>query len=264
MAPTEEDVGGGDGITVLNEGETEVDPLRAARDPGQPTLKQVEEHRRAHLPYRLWCKWCVLGRGRGLQHRRSTGSDIPIIGVDYFFMTKKGIQRRDELDYERNSEGDAKLEKARVAGEIVKCIAVRCASTKALFAHVVPCKGLDENGWVADTVVQDVAWLGHTKLIIKADGEPALQALVKRVLEVARVECPEAESISKENPPAYDSQANGSIETGIRLVRGLFRTIKLCTEARLNKHIPVDHPIMAWLLEHVTLLINTMVKGDAG
>ena len=219
MAPTEDDVGNGDEITIQEEGETEVDPLRAARDPGQPTLKQVEEHRRAHLPYRLWCKWCVLGRGRGLQHRRSTGSSIPIVGVDYFFMTKGGLQRREELDYERDTGGDEKLEQARASGEIVKCIAVRCSSTKAIFAHVVPCKGIDEEGWVAETVVRDVAWLGHTKLIIKADGEPALQALVRRVLEVARVECPETENLSNEDPPAYDSQANGGIETGIRRIR---------------------------------------------
>ena len=44
----------------------------------------------------------------------------------------------------------------------------------------------------------------------------------------------------------------------------MFRTIKLCTEARVNKFIPVDHPITAWMLEHVCLLINTMVKGEDG
>ncbi len=113
-------------------------------------------------------------------------------------------------------------------------------------------------------MVRDIAWLGHTKLILKADGEPALQALVRRVLEVARVECPEAASLGKEDPPAYDSQANGNIETGIRLIRGLFRTVKLCTEARIDKLIPVDHPITAWMLEHVCLLINAMVKGTDG
>ena len=105
-------------------------------------------------------------------------------------------------------------------------------------------------------MVRDIAWLGHTKLILKADGEPALQALVRRVLEVARVECSEMAGLSTENPPAYDSQANGNIETGVRLIRGLFRTVKLCTEARVGKYIPIDHPITAWMLEHVCLLLN--------
>ena len=263
-APAEGDVGDGAEITINDGGETEVDPLRPARDPGQPTLKQIEEHRRAHLPYRLWCKWCVLGRGRGLQHRRSTGSDIPVVGVDYFFMTKGGLQRRDELIYEQTADGNAKLQEARVKGEIVKCIAIRCSSSKAIFGHVVPCKGLDEEGWVAETVARDIAWLGHTKAIVKADGEPALQALARRVLEIARVECPDMESLSQEDPPRYDSQANGNIETGVRLIRGLFRTVKLCTEARVDKYIPVDHPITAWMLEHICLLHNSMVKGEDG
>ena len=187
-----------------------------------------------------------------------------MVGADYFFMTKKGIHRRDELEYEQNDDGNRKLEDARAKGEVVKCIAVRCTSSKAIFGHVVPCKGLDEEGWVADTVVQDVAWLGHTKVIVKADGEPSLQALIKRVLEVARVECPEIQNLSKEAPPTYDSQANGGIETGVRLIRGLFRTLKLCTEARINKFIPVDHPVAAWMLEHICLLLNTMVKGTDG
>ena len=203
VAPAEGDVGDGAEITINDGGETEVDPLRPARDPGQPTLKQIEEHRRAHLPYRLWCKWCVLGRGRGLQHRRYTGSEIPIVGVDYFFMTKGGLQRREELAYDQSAEGNKQLQDARVKGEIVKCIAVRCSSTKAIFGHVVPCKGLDEDGWVAEVVARDIAWLGHTKAIIKADGEPALQALVRRVLEVARLTRPHLRSrvVPSRRPP---------------------------------------------------------------
>ena len=38
----------------------------------------------------------------------------------------------------------------------------------------------------------------------------------------------------------------------------------MCTEERLNKHIPVDYPIAAWMLEHTCLLLNTMVRGTDG
>ena len=67
--------------------EEEAEPPRAARDPGCPTEKQVEDHRLTHLPFRTWCKWCNLGRGRGLQHKQSPKSEIPVVGVDYFFIT---------------------------------------------------------------------------------------------------------------------------------------------------------------------------------
>ena len=45
-------------------GDCEVENIKSMKDPGNPTLEQLEEHRASHLPYRSWCRWCVLGRGR--------------------------------------------------------------------------------------------------------------------------------------------------------------------------------------------------------
>ena len=40
----------------------EEEVVRIASDPGQPSHRQVEEHRtRGHIPYRSWCQWCNLG-----------------------------------------------------------------------------------------------------------------------------------------------------------------------------------------------------------
>ena len=221
----------------------ETEPLRAARDPGCPTVKEVEDHRsRGHLPYRTWCKWCNLGRGRGLQHRKSPGSRIPIVGLDYFFITEGGVKKKEELGLAEGEAGKNELEDARHKGDIVKCIVVRCSSTKVVLAHVVPCKGPDEDGIVTNSVVEDIHWLGHTKVIVKADGEPAIQALVEQVLRAGRVDCKDLDQMTKENPAAYDSQSSGSTEVGVRMVRGLFRTVKLCLEARLGKLIPCVPP----------------------
>ena len=98
----------------------------------------------------------------------------------------------------------------------------------------------------------------------KADGEPALQALVNRAMGVARVELKDLDQLAKEDPAAYDSQSNGGVETGIRLVRGLFRTVKLCLEQRLDKSIPIDHPVVAWMLRHACLILNTLTRGEDG
>ena len=212
--------------------EEEAEAPRAARDPGCPTEKQVEDHRLTHLPYRTWCKWCNLGRGRGLQRKQSPKSEIPVVGIDYFFITAGGVKKRDELEYENNEEGNKSLEEARSKGEIVKCVVVRCSSSKLVFGHVVPCKGADENGYVSSIIVEDVKWMGHTKLILKADGEPAVQALVEQVLRGARVECKHIDQLAKEDPAAYDSQSNGGTEIGVRQIRGLFRTVRLCLESR--------------------------------
>ena len=70
--------------------------------------------------------------------------------------------------------------------------------------------------------------------------------------------------LSKEVPPKYDSQSNGGTEVGVRLVRGLFRTLKLCLEGQIGKFIPVQHPVVPWLLEHTAFLLNVKTRGSDG
>ena len=88
--------------------------------------------------------------------------------------------KRNELEYELDAAGEEQLSAARSQGTIVKCIVIRCLQSKNVFAHCVPCKGADEEGYVADLVVKNLIWLGYTELIVKGDNEPALQALVQR------------------------------------------------------------------------------------
>ena len=53
----------GEEITIEEDAETEVDTsVKVANDPGKPTERQVVEHRLTHIPYRAWCKWCVMGQ----------------------------------------------------------------------------------------------------------------------------------------------------------------------------------------------------------
>ena len=257
---------------VSIEDEIDTESPTHAHDPLQPTARQVAEHRVSHMPFRTWCKHCILGRGRGTPHRRGPGSALPVIGVDYFFMTVKGVKSRKELVEELDADDpitaddadDDKIETARRRGEIVKCVIVRCTLSKALFAHVVPHKGVDEQNLIADMILSDVEWLGHSRIVMKSDGEPAVQALVKRVIELAKVEVQTLEQVSQETSAAYESQSNGSTEVGIQLVRGLFRTLRLCLEERIQKVVPVTHPLTAWLLEHTALLYTAMVRGEDG
>ena len=88
-----------------------------------------------------------------------------------------------------------------------------------ILGHVVPDKVAGEHQFVCGLVVADIAWLGHTKVILKSDNEPALQTLVEQALERARVQCRGLASISQEHPPAYDSQSNGGVDAGVELIR---------------------------------------------
>ena len=140
------------------------------------------------------------------------------------------------------------VDAARQRGEIAKCLVVRCYVSKAVFGHVIPRKGLDEDGIVVEKILQNLEWLGHTHIIVKADNEPSIQALARRAIELAKVELKDLDQVSKEDPVAYDSMTNGGTVVGVGLMRGLFRSDKLCLEQRIDKQIPVDHPMIALLM----------------
>ena len=108
---------------------------------------------------------------------------IPVIGLDYFFLTGAGVVLQKELKMD-----DMQVNEARIKGEIVKCLVVRCFASKAVFGHVIPCKKLNEDGVVVTKVLQNLEWLGHTRLIVKSDNEPAIQALAKRAVDLAKIE----------------------------------------------------------------------------
>ena len=73
---------------------------------------------------------------------------MAIVGIDYFYITHGGVRRRDELEIAQDESGEKELHEKRLNGEIVKCLVIRCSLTKAVFGHVVPCKGIDEDGYV--------------------------------------------------------------------------------------------------------------------
>ncbi len=70
--------------------------------------------------------------------------------------------------------GEAQLEAARAKGDVVKYPLVRCVLSKAVFSHLVPQKGLDEKNVACDFVLGDLGWLGHTRIVMKSDNEPAI------------------------------------------------------------------------------------------
>ncbi len=127
-----------------------------------------------------------------------------------------------------------------------------------------PSKGDAEEHYVAGLVADDVEWRGHARIILKFDNEAAIKGMMAKATKIIRAKCGDVESVSREEPPSYSSQSNGGTEVGIRIIRGMFRTLKLCLEARIKKFIPVTHALVPWLLEHVCLLLNVQSRGHDG
>ena len=67
-----------------------------------------------------------------------------------------------------------------------------------------------------------------------------------------------------ENSPVGDSESNGLAETGVQEVAGQIRVIKLGLEAALQCQIPIDHPIIPWLIEWAPDTQNYFSVGRDG
>ena len=123
-----------------------------------PSQEEVEKHNLTHLPYRSWCKHCVMGKSKGQHHCKSSKKrSVPVVSIDYMFMS------------DNQGEGEEKgmtiiVQKDRTFGIIT--------------STVVPQKGVCS--YPVDRVSKGLQLLGHKRLIFKSDGEPALVALKRR------------------------------------------------------------------------------------
>ena len=94
-----------------------------------------------------------------------------MISMDYAFITRQGAiisSGDDGWDEQLWSDPTA-----------LKLLVVNDTTRKAVFAHAVPRKGIDEKRFSVDMVVADVLWLGYSKVLLKSDNEPAIVKLLK-------------------------------------------------------------------------------------
>ena len=84
-----------DGEMGFDDGSAQV---RNICDPGQPTVKEHQDHMDTHRPHRSWCKFCVIGRGVNAPHRRSDAQDdlegVPRLSMDYGFLGERESEVR--------------------------------------------------------------------------------------------------------------------------------------------------------------------------
>ena len=131
--------------------------------------------------------------------------------------------------------------------------------TGVYFSHAVPHKGAGLE-WVAQQMVRDVAKCGYYgRVILKGDQEPALQDLFEDVAR-RRGTAPTVLECSA----VGESQANGFAERAVRSIEEIVRTLKLDLESRLAQRIPIEHPAVAWLIEHGADVLNKTQVGQDG
>ena len=187
----------------------------------KPTLEEINEHRRTHLPYRNWCPICIASRGKDLPHKAidRRGDGVPIIGMDYFFVGDDG------------------------AG-VIPAIAARNSITKALIGTAVPTKGIEQSDWPAKYVAACIDELGYKRVTIRSDKEPAVTALVHSIRKNCDTE------VLEETSPQGDKNTNGHGERAVQSLEGQVRALKMELESRISAEVPARHPIVTWAISH--------------
>ena len=130
------------------------------KSPEEPSKKEVDEHYIDHGLFRSWCPHCVRGKAAAYGHRRMSkeSRSVPVVGLDYMFMTDR--QRKEEE-----------------SGSPI--LVIKDEKLKMVFAHVVPSKGRDK--YAIERMSKGLDMLGHKKVILKSDGENAIQSLKSSV-----------------------------------------------------------------------------------
>ena len=174
---------------------------------------RIEEHRIDHWPPRTWCDECNEGHGRERRHGKvSEQHRVAIVSLDYALVTRNGSVVE---------EGDPGWDDE----EALKLLIVKDSLSRAVFAHAVPKKGVDDKRFAVDIVVEELLWLGYAKVILKSENEPSIVKLLKETLAVLKVLG--LDQAGEEHSPPYDSQADGSVENAVKLVNCRLRTLKL-------------------------------------
>ena len=68
-----------------DDGEEEGMRAKAAPMPSQPSLEERRRHEVTHLPFRSWCRHCMLGRCKALPHTTQQHEDesVATVSMDY-------------------------------------------------------------------------------------------------------------------------------------------------------------------------------------
>eukprot|EP00973_Karenia_brevis_P096202 12431137-Karenia_brevis.AAC.1 len=141
--------------------EEDVRPIKAETTPRTPTAEEYRVHRLTHLPYRSWCPHCVRGKKKNPPHRKQSKSgdgdrSIPVIAIDYMFMTSRDAEKSNPIIVIKDSKNDG----------VWAFMALRKGST---------------NTYIAERIAKVINFMGYKKCTIRCDQEPAMKDLQKEV-----------------------------------------------------------------------------------
>ena len=116
-------------------------------------------------------------------------------------------------------------------------LVVYCGATKALLAHAGLKKGADDEGYIVEQLKQDVLWLGHHRIVMRSDNDPALLQVIERVMAVLKMAGVDP---ADEGSVPHDPQTNGAAESAVRMLKGTVKANLMSMERKLQARLPLD------------------------
>ena len=110
------------------------------------------------LPHRSWCEVCIKARGREDAHASQM---------------EKGTKPTIALDSKEFGEAEDSEDK-------ITTIILKDEESGCMAAHVIEQKG-SAGQWAVQRILDDIRMFGHTDIIMKGDGEPALVQVQREI-----------------------------------------------------------------------------------
>lgn len=204
-----------------------------------PTPAEIELHNATHLPYRSWCRWCVMSRKPTPKHVRShhVQRDAPLLVGDYAFVRSWSDE------------------------DLLTIYVGRPYPTKELI--VIPCEQKGNDEYAVNRLANFIINSGIKSVVYMADQESALDVFTKAALAKAKI-AGEFVSAVPEHSAVGESQSNGKAERAVQEAEDMLRTMKLALGERLDAKICSSYPVLKWLCEHLAATINRYHIGTDG
>ena len=136
-------------------------------------------------------------------------------------------------------------------------IVLKCSKTQSYACTLLESKGVTKYG--IDFIVGFVRDLGWKRLIFRSDGEPAMVALQRKVIEaLAGIE------VIVRHCPEDDHAANGAAESAVREMKRMIRAAKQSTEEEFGVRLTTDRSTLAWIGRHAAHCLNRYRIGTDG
>ena len=199
--------------------EPEILPVASLPGPREPSKEEIEKHNLLHDPAMPWCDICIQSKSRDDFHRQTRPKVLPVIQFDYAVAGTQ--QGQPHFDFMVGTD----------------------MSTGAAWASAVLIKG-KEDPYIVSSILSWLSELGHSKVIIQSDGEPASEVVMRMVQSKgAMMEHPPCEIIQQQSQ-RYSHQSNGGAERMVQTIRNQIKAYKIQIEKNSGITITADSPLL--------------------